>query len=151
MSKNAISNDKQKSNSMRKIILTIVALCLMATSVFAAVGDKVYFVNNADFVNLYVEEYSSDWDASKKAYGTAVSEDWKYAGKDVYSYTITSADCYYFGVNDGTHWTSGSVRPVAGHYYLIETDNTSCMSYCSAITCAIRIKVTRGITTRIKI
>lgn len=123
MAENAINN--KNLIVMRKIILTIVALCLMATSVFAAVGDKVYFVNNADFENLYVEEYSSDWDASKKAYGTAVSEGWQYDGKDVYSYTITSADCYYFGVNDGTHWTSGSIRPVAGHYYLIETDNTS--------------------------
>ena len=47
---------------MRKILLSFAALCCVVTTAFSAVGDKVYFVNNADWTGtISAHEYGTSW------------------------------------------------------------------------------------------
>lgn len=90
----------------------------MATSVFAAVGDKVYFVDSQSWGAIYVTEYDDSWNAQ---YGTAVSEGWQYGGKDVYVYTIQSDASTTVSVKlDGSHYTDPAIAIEAGCYYTID-------------------------------
>ena len=112
---------------MRKFIFSFVALTL-SLSAFAAVGDKVYFVNNAGLTgDIYVGEAADGWEWLTGS--NAVSEKWQYEGNDVYSYTITRADAerlYLTNSAYGGTWikNGNDARYTKGCYYLIETDGT---------------------------
>ena len=112
---------------MRKILLSFAALCCMVTTAFSAVGDKVYFVNNASIDPVYVGEANESW--TWVAGANATAENWQYNGKDVYSYVITDANAtriYVTNPNDNSWIKCGlDGRFVNGCYYTIDTDNTN--------------------------
>lgn len=112
---------------MRRIFLSLAALCCIVTTAFAAVGDKVYFVNNAAWEgDIYAHEYGSDW-ADLEAFGKLESCGWQYNNKDVYVYTIQNANSVTLAIEvDGWAKKSSIENFVVGCYYLIgDVDGTN--------------------------
>lgn len=112
---------------MRKIFLSLVALCCIVTTAFAAVGDKVYFVNNAAWEgDIYAHEYGPDW-ANLEVYGKLESCGWQYNNKDVYVYTVQNEGSVILAIEvDGWTKKSSIENFVVGCYYLIgDVDGTN--------------------------
>ncbi|MBQ7997151.1 MAG: hypothetical protein IJ814_07505 [Paludibacteraceae bacterium] len=108
---------------MKRIFLSLAALCCIVASSFAAVGDKIYFVNSLDWENLYVTEYQdgTPW-AQLSNTALTTPEALKCDNHDVYAYEIQNANCAFIALNNSTIWTSnsGGLAPVAGKYYIVE-------------------------------
>ena len=108
---------------MKRIFLSLAALCCIVASSLAAVGDKIYFVNSLDWENLYVTEYQdgTPWTQLSNTELTT-AEALKCDNHDVYAYEIKSDDCAFITLNNGTIWTNndGGLAPVAGKYYKVE-------------------------------
>ncbi len=116
---------------MKRIFLSLAALCCIVASSLAAAGDKIYFVNNAGLTgNIYVGEANESWGWVTGS--NAVYEERQYDGKDIYSYTITNADATRLyltntAYGNGATWIQcgTDARYTAGCYYLIETNGTN--------------------------
>lgn len=111
---------------MRKLILSFLALCFMATTAFAVTkaGDKVYFVNTQDWENFYAQENLAESPWTELVASTPCTyEGWNYDGHKVYSYVIAN-DGASITINNGTIWTSGSAELDGGRVYTIGTNDT---------------------------
>ena len=103
---------------MRKIILSFAALCCIATASLAAVGDKVYFVDNHGIGAPLVCLYNGDWQWIS---AENCVEDGDLYGISVYSYTIPEekAACAYikFAKSDWSIQPDNQTALVNGQYY----------------------------------
>ncbi len=102
---------------MKRLLLFLSAIICYTTLSFAAIGDKVYFINMYDWTSVLVDEYTADWSAPYS--GQALTKETAtFNGHEVYSYSVQSADCATLGFNNGTVWCSPAIDLKANAYYM---------------------------------